>query len=96
MRLSCFGAGAPVGDGAGVGLALGWGVGDAGTQNVPSEVHHPARPFLSTPGMSSDFGGAVRAGAGVVLGTGAALGADVGAGTVVPRLKGTGAIQSSG
>src|SRR6185503_17914387 len=68
------------GDGAadGAGAALGEGDGLAGTQKVPSLVHQPARPLRSTPGMSSDFGGAVRAGADVPLG--AALGAALGAG----------------
>ena len=63
MRLNCFGAAPPlVGEGADVGVAL--GAGDA-NQNVPSFDQKPARPLRSTPGISSDLGGAVRAGAGV-------------------------------
>ena len=46
--------------------------------------------------MSSDFGGAVRAGAGEVLGAGDAVGAAVAAGTVVFTIVGVGAFQSSG
>ena len=98
MRLNCFGAGAlPDGDGAGVGDALGDGDDATFTQNVPSADQNPARPFLSTPGTSSDIGGAVRVGAGTVLCAGLAVGAVVGAGAVpLPLITGLGAFQSSG
>jgi hypothetical protein len=97
MMLSCLGAGAPLGDGAGVGVALGCGE-TVWTQNVPSADQYPARPLRSTPGTSSDIGGAVRAGAGAVLWTGAAVGVAVavGAATFVTPLAGLGARQSSG
>jgi hypothetical protein len=97
MRLYCFGAiPASVGEGAGVGDALGDAV--VLTQNVPSLDHQPVRPFRSTPGMSSDIGGAVRAGAGMVLTAGAAVGAAVAVGGVTPfpTITGVGAVQSSG
>ena len=35
------------------------GFGLAAIQNVPSSVHQPARPFLSTPGTSAFVGGGV-------------------------------------
>jgi hypothetical protein len=88
-------AGACVGDGAvdGAGAALGEGEGLVGTQNVPSLVHQPARPLRSTPGISSDFGGAVRAGAGVPFGAALGAGDVVAAGTDTGRV---GVTQSSG
>jgi hypothetical protein len=95
MRLSCFGAGALLGEGAGVGVGLGCGA--TGTQNVPSMDQYPARPFRSTPGMSSDIGGAVRVGAGAVLCAGTAVGVAVAVGAApVTPLAGLGARQSSG
>lgn len=48
--------------------------------------------------MSCDIGGAVRAGAGAMLRTGATVGAGVAAGTAasVTTIVGTGVVQSSG
>ena len=87
--------GAREGDGAadGAGAALGEGDGLVGTQKVPSLVHQPARPLRSTPGISSDFGGAVRAGAGVPFGATLGAGDAVADGTVTCVV---GVTQSSG
>jgi hypothetical protein len=89
-----YGDGAGDSDGAIVGAALGLGDGLTGTQNVPSLVQYPTRPFRSTPGMSSDFGGDVRAGAGVAVDAGAGVVDGVTIGTMIGVV--TGATQSSG
>src|SRR5439155_6124685 len=77
------------------------GCGGAGTQNVPSLVHHPDRPSRSTPATSASFGGGVRDAAGdgdaLSLGVGVALGAALRVDCVfVVTDRGDGATQSSG
>ena len=103
MRASDFGAGpfelgdgegAGDGDGAMLGAALGLGEGLTAIQNVPSLVKKPARPLRSEPGISSDFGGAVRAGAVVACTNG--VGAGVGDAIGTTTICGEGATQSRG